>query len=110
MFIYYIITNNLIIYPIDEIVKFVSEWEEEYYPKSKRLGGVSNKSNTTNIANSKSAVQILAERLTNKAREYSIDTKRDSPFALLAKDNDVLWSQGGKPDDTCVVVARLKAV
>ena len=85
----------------------MSDWEEEFYPKSKRQGISTTSSASTG---NKSAVQILAERLTNKAREYSIDTKRDSPFALLAKDNDVLWSQGGKPDDTCVVVARLKAV
>lgn len=31
-----------------------------------------------------------------------MDKSRDSPFALLAKDNDILWS-GGIPDDVTVV-------
>lgn len=39
--------------------------------------------------------------LVEKAREVSIDTNRDSPFAVLAKENDVMWG-GGMPDDTSV--------
>ena len=45
----------------------------------------------------------------NKAREYSLDEKRDSPFALLAKENDILWS-GGMPDDTTVVCMRVSGI
>jgi hypothetical protein len=48
----------------------------------------------------------LAETLTVKAREYSLDPSRDSPFALLAKENDIMWG-GGMPDDTTVVVMRV---
>lgn len=32
-----------------------------------------------------------------------MDKTRDSPFATLAKDNDIMWS-GGIPDDVAVVV------
>jgi len=52
------------------------------------------------------AVAVLAERLANKARTVSLDESRDSPFAVLAKENDILWS-GGMPDDTTVAVMRL---
>ena len=45
----------------------------------------------------------LAKRLTDRARELSLDKMTDSPFAILAKDNDIMWS-GGMPDD-CSVVA-----
>ncbi len=30
----------------------------------------------------------------------------DSPFALLAKDNDIMWG-GGRPDDITVIVATV---
>ena len=31
---------------------------------------------------------------------------KDSPFALLAKENDIMWG-GGMPDDTTVIVLRV---
>lgn len=36
----------------------------------------------------------LVKRLVLCSREASIDTEKDSPFAILAKDNDILWSGG----------------
>jgi protein phosphatase PTC7 len=51
-------------------------------------------------------VSDLARRLVDRAREASVDRKKDSPFAILAKENDILWS-GGMPDDTAVVVMRI---
>lgn len=42
----------------------------------------------------------------NPRRELSLDKKTDSPFALLAKENDILWS-GGMPDDCAVVCLRV---
>ena len=42
----------------------------------------------------------------DKARAMSLDKNRDSPFALLAKENDIMCG-GGMPDDTSVVVARV---
>lgn len=85
---------------IDEIVSEVITWELEYIPPN---------SKEPSLADQKKAVQALADRLTRKARELSLDTSRDSPFALLAKDNDILWS-GGMPDDTTVAVLRLTTV
>lgn len=35
-----------------------------------------------------------------------MDKTRDSPFALLAKENDVMWG-GGMPDDITVVALRV---
>ena len=48
----------------------------------------------------------LAIEIVEKAREMSLDKNRDSPFALLAKENDIMWG-GGMPDDTSVLVARV---
>lgn len=48
----------------------------------------------------------LAKEIVEKAREMSLDKNRDGPFALLAKENDIMWG-GGMPDDTTVVVARV---
>jgi len=39
-------------------------------------------------------------------RELSLYKKNDSPFALLAKENGILWS-GGMPDDCAVVCLRV---
>jgi protein phosphatase PTC7 len=55
------------------------------------------------------AEQELAKRLVKLARTMSLDKQRDSPFALLAKENDIMWG-GGMPDDTTVVVARVVSV
>ena len=40
------------------------------------------------------------------AREFSLNNHKDSPFAVLAKENDIMWG-GGMPDDTTVVVMRV---
>jgi protein phosphatase PTC7 len=70
---------------LDEIVKEVAAWERG--DKAQQVGA-------------------LAEQLVQKARLLSLDKQRDSPFALLAKENDIMWG-GGMPDDTTVVVARV---
>ena len=41
--------------------------------------------------------------MANRARELSLDKMIDSPFAILAKENDIMWS-GGMPDD-CTIIA-----
>lgn len=41
-----------------------------------------------------------------RARELSLDNTRDSPFALLAKENDIMWG-GGMPDDITIVALRV---
>lgn len=48
----------------------------------------------------------LACTLVAAARANANDRTRDSPFALLAKENDVAWTKGGRPDDMTVLVAR----
>ena len=51
---------------------------------------------------SKDKVKALSESLVRRARELSLDDGVDSPFAVLAKDNDIMWS-GGMPDDCTVL-------
>lgn len=51
----------------------------------------------------------LAALLAERAAAYSVDRMRDGPFARLAKENDVLWTKGGRPDDITVAVARVTA-
>ena len=86
---------------LNEIVDEVSLWEEKWFPRSER-------GETLGTPHSKGpqAVNALAKQLVEKARELSLDTKRDSPFAVLAKENDIMWG-GGMPDDTTVVVMRI---
>ena len=48
--------------------------------------------------------QVLADRIAARAKELSLDQSVDSPFALLAKDNDIMWG-GGRPDDITVLVS-----
>jgi hypothetical protein len=51
----------------------------------------------------------LALRLVTRARQQSLDSARDGPFARAAKDNDICWKHGGRPDDVTVLVAVLDA-
>lgn len=92
---------------LNEIVDEVSEWEQEHFPLDS-AGGVSETARKTPApADSAGRImQSLAERLVNKARTLSLDKNRDSPFAILAKENDIMWG-GGMPDDTTVVVGRV---
>lgn len=77
---------------LDEIVNEVAKWEETWFDDT-----------SDDIkhpkTNGEEALQALAQTLVDKAREYSLDTMRDSPFAQLAKENDIMWG-GGMPDDT----------
>ena len=50
----------------------------------------------------------LARSLCERARSLSLDDSVDSPFALLAKENDIMWG-GGMPDDVTVVVLTVEA-
>jgi protein phosphatase PTC7 len=85
---------------LDEIVSEISAWEQQWFPS---LGGEEIK---LPHAHGISASQDLAERLVKQARLLSLDKERDSPFAILAKENDIMWG-GGMPDDTTVIVARV---
>lgn len=84
---------------LDDIVSVVADWEAEFFSAPEE-------STTARSPRGNAAVQALAERLVRMARELSLDASRDSPFAVLAKENDIMWG-GGMPDDTTVVVARI---
>ena len=47
----------------------------------------------------------IAQRILERAHAHSLDRERDSPFALLAKENMILWRYGGRPDDITVLGA-----
>lgn len=82
-----------------EIVELVSQWEkEQFLSKGNDLRDPA--------TNGQASIDLLAKRLVERAREVSLDKERDSPFALLAKENDIMWG-GGMPDDTTVIVARI---
>jgi len=49
----------------------------------------------------------LALSLTALAVRQAGDTMRDGPFARAAKDNDILWTAGGRPDDVTVLIAQV---
>lgn len=85
---------------LDEIMEEISQWEKKFFSSctAEELQQPSSQG--------KHAMQALAKALVLKAREFSLDKGRDSPFAVLAKENDILWS-GGMPDDTTVLVARV---
>ena len=50
----------------------------------------------------------LALTLVATARARSLDRSVDSPFALAAKDCDIMWG-GGRPDDVTVLAVRLRS-
>ncbi|CAB9516318.1 Protein phosphatase PTC7 homolog [Seminavis robusta] len=91
---------------IDEIAAVTLEWERQN--GFLRGGDIDGRENRWTLGNSLTdcsyeKVPNLAEMLAKKARDNSLDPTTDSPFALLAKDNDIMWS-GGMPDD-CTVIA-----
>jgi len=47
-------------------------------------------------------VEMLAARLAHRAHSASLDPSVDSPFALLAKEHDIMWG-GGRPDDITII-------
>ncbi|CAH0516084.1 unnamed protein product [Peronospora belbahrii] len=51
-------------------------------------------------------LKTMTRKLVQKAYDLSLDRSRDSPFARLAKENDLLWG-GGVPDDITVIASRV---
>lgn len=84
---------------LEEIVDLVSEWEKSQFIDT----GFDLREPS---ASGQASIDQLAKRLVERAREVSLDKNRDSPFAVLAKENDIMWG-GGMPDDTTVIVARI---
>ncbi len=83
---------------LDDILQEVRKWEEKWFGNSDLKEEL--------VALEQKAMDALAHQLVHKAREFSLLKDKDSPFALLAKDNDIMWS-GGMPDDTTVICARM---
>uniref|UniRef100_M4BS72 Protein phosphatase n=1 Tax=Hyaloperonospora arabidopsidis (strain Emoy2) TaxID=559515 RepID=M4BS72_HYAAE len=51
-------------------------------------------------------LETMTRKLVHKAYALSLDRTRDSPFARLAKENDLLWG-GGMPDDITIIASRV---
>jgi protein phosphatase PTC7 len=105
---------------LNEIVEEVSQWQKQFFVTDSSSAGSAGASGAVSASGEKEdlrlpsskgneAMQALATRLVKMARTFSLDNSRDSPFALLAKENDIMWG-GGMPDDTTVVVARVVSV
>lgn len=82
---------------IDDIASIALKWEEE----NRFIDGGGIDARNKRWADGESLSDLsgqtipkLAEILCQKARENSLDNSIDSPFALLAKENDIMWSGG----------------
>jgi len=80
---------------IDDISNVALEWEKNH--------GFLQEYHSPSLKSSNQAIPELAQTLCHLARKNSLDNSFDSPFAILAKENDIMWS-GGMPDD-CTVIA-----
>jgi len=87
---------------LDDIVKEVEAWENKWFPGA---GSDTDLLQSPSLHGAK-AIEALAASLVNTARTLSLDKHRDGPFAVLAKENDIMWG-GGMPDDTTVVAMRV---
>lgn len=84
---------------IDEISQITLDWETKHSfirgndlkAREKRWGMGNSMSDL-----SFEKIPALADTLCKRARDLSLDNTVDSPFAILAKENDIMWS-GGKP-------------
>ncbi len=83
---------------LEEILSIAQQWEETFCNSDVST-------DEKDIDNMNLPCTILAKQLASRARERMLDNDCDSPFALLAKENDILWS-GGMPDDCTVIVMR----
>lgn len=91
---------------VDDIASIALKWEQQN--GFIRSGDIVAREKRWAMGNSltelsNETIPSLAMQLCRKARESSLDKSLDSPFAMLAKENDIMWS-GGMPDD-CTVVA-----
>ena len=82
---------------IDDIASITLEWEQDNgFIDDGGIAARDKRWSTGDSLTEISAQSIpkLAEILCRKARENSLDSSIDSPFALLAKENDIMWSGG----------------
>lgn len=83
---------------VDDIAKMGLEWEQKL--GFIRGGDIAARERRWSMGNSLTGVSRdnvanFAQALCDVARERSLDASIDSPFAILAKENDIMWS-GGK--------------
>lgn len=79
---------------IDEIIAIALEWEQKCgFIRSGDVGARERRWSMGNSLTGISAEQIgdLSKALCERARENSLDPELDSPFAILAKENDIMW-------------------
>lgn len=91
---------------LEDIEKIALEWEQQCgFIKGGDISAREKRWEKGSSMTQESAERVdeLTKALVEKARENSLDNSKDSPFAILAKENDVMWS-GGMPDD-CTVIA-----
>lgn len=94
---------------IEDIAKASLEWEQKC--GFIRGGDIAAREQRWAMGNSLTLMSMehvdgLASDLCALAREKSLDKMNDSPFAILAKENDIMWS-GGMPDDCTIIVAHI---
>jgi protein phosphatase PTC7 len=63
-----------------------------------------NNSNSANI--SMFTIEHMVAKLAQRAQQLSMDKSIDSPFGLLAKDNNIMWS-GGRKDDITIILSKV---
>ena len=91
---------------LDDICNIALQWEQNNgFIRGGDIGARERRWAMGNSLTVLSSEQIdsLALALAEKARQNSLSKDIDSPFAILAKENDIMWS-GGMPDD-CTIVA-----
>lgn len=90
---------------MNDICSIAYEWEQRYgFIREGDTEGIGRrwvKSNSLSVLSTE-PIHKLADRLCRQARENSLNNEVDSPFAILAKENDIMWS-GGMPDDCTVL-------
>lgn len=94
---------------VDEICEVALEWEQQH--GFVRGGDIVFRERRWSMGNSLTSLSAevvgeLAQSLCFRARENSLNSEIDSPFAILAKENDIMWS-GGMPDDCTVLVLHV---
>jgi protein phosphatase PTC7 len=82
---------------IDDITAMGLDWEQQV--GLIRGGDIAAREKRWEMGNSLTVLSAervpqLSEKLCIKARECSLDSLADSPFAILAKENDIMWSGG----------------
>jgi protein phosphatase PTC7 len=96
---------------VEEIASIALDWEQKH--GFIRGGDIIARERRWAMGNSLTVISNeslpeLAEELALKARENSLDTSLDSPFAILAKENDIMWSGGKFGRWSSVVQGRLR--